>query len=332
MLIKIFRNFFCFLFIIHAAPALAIDLEQAPEVRNYLQEISQRYHLDLNQLEAWFSQVQFNEKIIEKFKQPPPPTVPQPWQLRKMKVLSPELVSRGVTFWKKNATVLAKAEKKYGIPAKVIVSIFGIETNYGQHMGNYTAINSLATFAFFSSYKRAYFKNELTQFLLLTREQGWNPFSIRSSFDGGLGLPQFMPSSYREYAIDADGDKHSNLFTDRKDAIASIGNYLNKKGNWKKGVPIAVSAKIINHHKYKELLKEKGKPHFTLAQLKDYGIVPSKKVPPHLPVGVVFFSTQHGVVPWITFPNYNAIRAYNGSPAYAVAVVELGNKMTLLHK
>lgn len=301
----------------------AIDLKQAPEVQSYLQEISKTHGFDLDQLNHWFSQVDFDPTIIKKFQQPPPP--PKPWRIYQKKNIA-SLIEPGMAFSKKYQKILASAERHYGVPAKTIAAIIGIETVYGTHIGNYSAFESLTTYAFHVPRRRPYFESELTAFLLLSREQNWDIFKVQSSVDGGLGIPQFMPSSYRRFAVDADGNGKMNLFTNFNDAIASVGNYL-KKAGWQKGEPIAVPAKILVPEKYKALLKEDGTPKFTLQTLRSYGIAPLKSAPRNLKTGVVFFEGKKGLEVWLTFPNYLVIRSYNRSPAYDVAVAELGNLM-----
>lgn len=304
----------------------ALNLKHAPAVNQYLLEVSREYDFDLKQLHDWYRHVQFDHKIYEKMNRAAI-SYPIPWRVYRKSRVTALRVQRGAEFWHENHTILSKAEKKYGVPASVIVAILGMETNYGQNQGSYEALNSLTTFAFFSPKRRDYFRNELTQFLLLSRDQGWDPLTIKSSYDGGLGMAQFMPDSYRTYAVASHPEKPSDLFHNKQDAINSIGNYLQRKG-WRHGQTIAIQAKVISKQQLKRLRHEEGKPHFTLKELHDYGLAPVGKIPKDLPIGVLPLEGDHDMEYWLTFPNFSIIRTYNLSKMYAMAVYQLNKEIT----
>jgi len=324
----------CFLLFFYALPSFS-NVTQSPAVKAYIAELHNKYGFSTQQLNHWFSQVQFNQSIIEKMNQPYKAAKPTPWYEYRARFVTPTRIQKGVEFWNANAAALAQAQKQYGVAAQTIVAIFGIETNYGENKGNYSALEALTTFAFYHPKRKAYFRNELTEFLLLTRQEGWDPLTIKSSFDGGLGYPQFMPSSYRTYAVNADHTGGSDLFNDRRDAIASIANYLQKKG-WQPNQPIAAQAKLLGSQyeekNYRELLTQNGKPQFTLAELALYGLEPLSPAPQNLPVGILFLDYGEQLIPWITFPNYAVIKKYNTQANYVMVANELGQKISEARK
>lgn len=323
------KQFFLFLvvFLSTISPTgWALDLKQAPAVSEYLHEVSRDYDFDLQQLHDWYRRVQFDRKIYEQMHQVAV-SLPVPWYIYRKTRVTPLRVQGGVEFWQENHVTLSKAEKQYGVPAGVIVAILGMETNYGRDQGNYEALNALTTFAFFSPRRRDYFRNELTQFLLLSRDQGWDPLAIKSSYDGGLGMAQFMPDSYRIYAVASHPGRPSDLFQNKQDVINSIGNYLQRKG-WHRGQPIAKQAKVIDKQALKHLKQEEGEPHFTWQELHRYGLAPVGKIPKDLPIGVLTLDGAHGAEYWLTFPNFPVIRSYNASKMYAMAVYQLAQEIT----
>lgn len=303
------------------AASFALDLRHEPQVRAYIAAVSKKYDFDENQLTAWFRQVQFVPEVIAKMTVPPGRVIP--WYAYRNLFITDERISEGVAFWRKNAKALAAAEREYGVPASVIVGIIGVETSYGGNKGHFSAFDTLSTLAFRYPPRSKFFLNELTQFLLLTREQGWNPFSIKGSYAGALGLAQFMPSSYRTYAVSADSNGFSDLFHNNRDAIFSIANYMQKKG-WRAGEPVALPAKVVNQN-FRSLSDPDGRLRFSVGELANYGLVPEKHVSSQARAGVLFLEGDDAWEHWITFANFQVIKRYNASNRYALVVYELGS-------
>lgn len=313
--------FFC----CYTHAALAIDLSKRPDIQAYIEHISQKYDFNAAELTNYFNQVHFFKMTAPKVK-PAKPSKPTPYYVYRRQFI-PSRIQPGVAYHEEHSARLHATEKHYGVPRGVILGILGIETGYGVNTGHSSAFQGLVTLAFNHPYRRDYFRSELTSYLLLCRERNWNPLRVQSSFDGGLGLPQFMPSSYREYAVRAFSDgRKPNLF-ENDDAIASIGNYLRAKG-WQADMPIISPAKIINPKLAHHIPPEGTKTKLTLAELKSrYGVVPSQKeFPSHLKANVLFLQTHHGKAqqPWIAFENFSVIKRYNNSTNYAMTVYELG--------
>lgn len=310
-------------FYTHAS--FAIDLSTRPDIREYIQTISQKYHFNQAQLTSWFNQIELFKPTIRKVKKAGKPV---PFYVYRNAIVTPHRIRAGVAYWQKHRKTLEAAEKRYGVPAKVIIGILGIETTYGEDTGRHSAFQGLATLAFSHPRRRDYFTTELTQYLLLCREHHWNPLAIRSSFDGGLGLPQFMPSSYREYAVSANPHRKPNLLKNNQDAIFSIANYLRAKG-WQPGEPVAVRAKVIHDHNMAAINPD-GKAKFTLPELKHYGLIPMQKVPTHLKAGVLLLEYPNGMEKWLSFKNFSVIKAYNSHINYPMTIYALGDAISTI--
>lgn len=307
----------------YTLPSVAIDINANPEVRVYINTISKKYHYDEQNLYRWFSAINFNQSIIASMEKP---GEAKPWPDYRRIFIQPERIQMGATYWRTHAKALKAAEKHHGVPAKIIVGIIGVETYYGKNKGSSPVLEALATIAFKYPPRSEYFRNELTEFLLLSREQHWDPLTIKGSYAGAMGLPQFMPSSYRTYAVDGSRSGYINLFDDHQDVVASVANYLEKKG-WHRGEPTVVPAKALSHHKPMTEAEANGKLDYSLQQLADMGFVPAVSVPKNLKVGLLGFETEHGMQYWITFHNFQVIKRYNNSGKYALVVDTLGESV-----
>lgn len=304
----------------YTLPSAAIDLGVNPEVRSYINTIVKKYNYSEKDLYRWFNIIDFNQGIISSMEKP---GEAKPWLDYRRIFIQPERIQMGANYWRTHAKALKAAEKHHGVPAKIVVGIIGVETYYGKNKGSSPVLEALATIAFKYPPRSKYFTNELTEFLLLCREQHWDPLAIRGSYAGAMGLPQFMPSSYRTYAVDGSQNGYINLFDDHQDVVASVANYLEKKG-WHRGEPTVVPAKALPHHKAMTEAEANGKLNYTLKQLAEMGFVPAVAVPQHLKVGLLGFETEQGTQYWITFHNFQVIKRYNNSGKYALVVDTLG--------
>jgi membrane-bound lytic murein transglycosylase B len=316
------------LLLFFASASFAIDLSHHPEIRSYIEKLSKDYQFDQSQLTKWFNQVNFDTHIIEKMNAP---AEVKPWYVYRNALITPDRITDGVNFWKQNEKALKTAEKRYGVPAYIIVGIIGVETNYGTNKGSFPVMSALTTLAFKYPKRASYFQSELTNFLLLSRELSWDPLTIKGSYAGAIGYPQFMPSSYRKYALDYDGDGKVDLIANSDDAILSIANYLKLHG-WEHGKVIKMRANVKGD-KYAELSNSKNpKQQYTVKQLKSYGVIPEHHVSSSLKANVIDLEDTQEMQHWLTFDNFKVIKTYNSSAKYAMAVCQLGEEISSAKK
>ena len=222
-----------------SAPTVA-ELPEQEDMRAFITEMSQRHGFNRAQLDAWFKAARVRSDVIAAISRP---AESKPWYEYRPIFLQPTRIEGGAVFWNENAKVLQHAEEVYGVSPQIIVAILGVETRYGRHQGNYRVMDSLVTLAFNYPPRSAFFKDELEQYLLLTREEGIDPLAMTGSYAGAMGQTQFISSSYRHYAVDFDGDGKRDLWNDTADAIGSIANYLKAHG-WERGGAVAVQATV----------------------------------------------------------------------------------------
>jgi membrane-bound lytic murein transglycosylase B len=306
----------------HAAEK-ASYLEKAT-VQAFIQEMEQKHQLTRDSVEALLKEANHDQIVLRNIKKP---AENLEWKDYERLLIKPNRVAEGIIFWKKHDDILRQAETKYGVPAKIIVAILGIETNYGSMTGHHRVLDALATLSFDYPPRSAFFRQELAQFLLLAKElKVINPLMIKGSYAGAIGIPQFMPSSYRCFAVDSDNKGYSNLIDNTKDAIFSVAHYLQKNG-WIKQAPVILPAYILdNFHPSKTFNKlidnqilqsidEWKKHHIDL--------VPSIKWT-SLPLAqLIKLNTHYGWQYWFAFHNFSVIKTYNKSILYSMAVYKL---------
>ncbi len=297
----------------------ATNYAARPDVQQFIKQVSSKDKFSKMQLTELFSQIKPNQTIIHNMTTP---HEAMPWYTYYPIFLQADRAQEGADFWHKHAATLAYAQKRYGVPPEIIVAILGVETRYGQRQGKYSAFDALSTLAFDYPPRSPYFKSELEHYLLLTREASFDPLSLKGSYAGALGAAQFMPSSYRHYAICYSGKGHSDLFNNADDAIVSIANYFAVHG-WQAGGPVAVKAKIIGY-RYTYLPAQNLNPQLTLGQFAHcYGIYPAKPYALQEKASLIVLANKTGVEDWLGFHNFYVITRYNTSKMYAMAVYQL---------
>ena len=303
-----------------AAPSSSID---ADKIRVFAREMAQQHQFDQAELEQLLKNARIHQTILDAISRP---AEAKPWHEYRPIFVNKQRIKGGVAFWNDNALTLKKASQKYGVPAEIIVAIIGVETRYGQHKGRFPVIDSLSTLAFAYPPRSRFFRGELKQFLLMTREENINPLKQLGSYAGAMGLPQFIASSFRNYAVDFDGDGTRDLWNNTSDAIGSVANYFKRHG-WKQGEPIAHRA-IIRGQKYKKLLNDDLKPQWSLAQLRSHGVQPAQKVPAKLEGTLLELDTGTSKPEyWLGWDNFYVITRYNHSAHYSMAVFQLANEI-----
>ncbi len=288
------------------------------EIDGFIQQMVDKHQFDADALHRLFADAKLRQDIIEAISRP---AEAKPWYDYRPIFVTRSRVQGGVRFWQEHAAELQKAEQVYGVPAPIIVAILGVETRYGKHAGRYRVLDSLSTLAFAYPPRSRFFRSELEQYLLMTREEQVDPASLLGSYAGAMGQPQFISSSFRAYAVDFDGDGKRDLWNDAGDAIGSVANYFKRHG-WRAGEPVAQPARITGAVPQK-LLDAGIKPQFSLAELTRHG-VQLKGDPPKGVDGALFaLETRDGPEYWVGWNNFYVITRYNHSPLYAMAVYQL---------
>ncbi|MEW8561499.1 MAG: lytic murein transglycosylase B, partial [Candidatus Thiodiazotropha sp.] len=232
----------------------------------------------------------------------------------------------GVEFWRQNEALLASVSKQYGVPAEIIVAIVGVETRYGKHTGRYRVLDALTTLAFGYPKRSDFFRRELEQFLLLTREEGVDRDSAMGSYAGAMGMPQFISSSYRRYAVDHDGDGRRDLWNSKADIIASVASYFKTHG-WKPNQPITL---LTNGGEGLQTFVDAGmKPSIKLGKLLAKGVRPLNGETPAADSLTSLVKLDAGDKDefWLGLHNFYVITRYNHSNLYAMAVYQLSQQI-----
>jgi membrane-bound lytic murein transglycosylase B len=317
-----------------AVPAPPVDLTPVPfEIAraNFVRDTAARYGLDPAQIEATLAQAQFKDAIVAAMSRPAERV--KPWSEYRPMFISQARIDGGRAFLATHRDELLRVQARTGVPAQIIVAIIGVETSYGKNAGSYRVLDALYTLAF--RYPRSgdpaklerevrrelFFRDELGQLFALGREENLDIASLVGSYAGAMGLGQFMPSSYRQLAVDGDGDGKRNLFTDYDDMFSSIANYLVKKGGWVRDGAVAVPATL--RPGAEEFNPTDWTPRYSLADLAARGYQPAAPVPAGATATPVTLDGSAGKQYWLGFQNYYAITRYNISKMYAMAVYQL---------
>ncbi len=317
-----------------ASSAAPVDLTPVPfEVAraNFVRDTARRYGIPAAQIEATLAQAQVRDPIIAAMSRPAERV--KPWNEYRPMFISQARIDGGRRFLAEHRDELARVQQRTGVPAEVIVAIIGVETSYGRNAGSYRVLDALYTLAF--NYPRSgdpaklerevrrelYFRDELARLFALTRDEKLDITTIKGSYAGAMGMGQFMPSSYLDFAVDGNGDGRRDLFNSYDDVFSSIANYFVKKGGWVRGGPVAVPATLAAGRE--AFNPTEWAPTWTLSDLAQRGYQPSVPVPPGLTATPITLEGSAGRQYWLGFQNYYAITRYNLSKMYAMAVYQL---------
>jgi membrane-bound lytic murein transglycosylase B len=300
----------------HAAPG---SFASDPAVIEFARDLEQRHGFSADELLQQFAQIRPNERVLQLIR-PPVSPLQRSWERYRPRFLTERRINRGVRFWQENRSSLARASALYGVPPEIIVAIIGVETEYGGNTGGFRVLEALATLAFHYPRRAEFFRTELEQFLLLARENGFDPVDMRGSFAGAMGIPQFMPGSQRRYAVDFDGDRKIDLSGSVDDAIGSVGRFLEQHG-WEAGQPIAVRARTRGEPD-RSLIEAGIQPTLLVADLAQHGITADAS--PRATVTLVdLVSPGRPAEYWLGHNNFYVITRYNRSSFYAMSVFQL---------
>ena len=313
----------------HNVMQMGGDFANNPNAQQFIDKMVNKHGFDRQQLQEILSQAKRLDSVLRLMDNQAPTTSVKPpsgpngaWLRYRKKFITPDNVQNGVVFWNQYEDALNRAWQVYGVPPEIIVGIIGVETRWGRVMGKTRILDALATLSFNYPRRAEYFSGELETFLLMARDEQDDPLNLKGSFAGAMGYGQFMPSSYKQYAVDFSGDGHINLW-DPVDAIGSVANYFKAHG-WVKGDQVAVMANgqapgLPNDFKTK----------YSISQLAAAGLTPQQPLGNHQQASLLRLDVGTGYQYWYGLPNFYTITRYNHSTHYAMAVWQLGQAVAL---
>jgi len=298
------------------------NYSQREDVQQFIEQMVSKHQFDKDKLTQWFATATKLDSVLTSISKPAEKTLT--WKQYRPIFLTSKRIEGGVQFMKDNRVLLQRAEKEYGVPAHLVAAIIGVETYYGKRSGGTTVFDSLTTLGFDYPPRAKFFRSELEQFLLLAREEDINVKEIHGSYAGAMGMPQFISSSYRHYAVDFDGDGKRDLWNNKADVIGSVANYFKEHG-WVKNQPVVYAASADK--KIKDSGRNKLKPYTTIAQLRELGVVTDAPVDANTEVTLITFDGAQGEEHWLGLKNFYVITRYNHSALYAMAVHQLSQEL-----
>lgn len=310
-----------------AAEAPAQASTKHPGAEAFAAKAASKYQLDPEQVLAWVEQAEFKQSIVDAISRP---AEAKPWYLYRPIFLTSERIDQGVEFWREHRKEIGDAAERFGVDPQVIVAIIGVETFYGRITGNYRVLDALATLAFHypdtGNDRSEFFASELMNFFALGIEEGIPVDAVTGSYAGAMGLGQFMPSSYLEYAVDMDGDGRRDLWKSLDDIIGSVANYLHRHG-WKSGEPIVYPLTATEGARLELVADRDFKPQKSMLEVTNGGFVSALPVNDDTLVSIVRLQEEDASAYWLGFNNFYVITRYNRSPLYAMAVFELSEEI-----
>jgi len=302
--------------------------QQHPGAEEFAARAAEEYGLDQEEIATLLHDARFKQSIVDAISRP---AEAKPWYEYRPIFITDKRIRGGVEFWRENAALVSQAAEEFGVDPQIIVAIIGVETFYGRNTGGYRVLDALTTLSFYypdtGNDRSGFFSDELMQFLLLGREESLPLREVSGSYAGAMGLGQFMPSSYREYAVDLDRDGRRDLWSSMPDIIGSVANYLHRHG-WESGQPVAWPANMAPDADMALVAERDFLPKKELGEIAAGGFTPAgthagAAVAGNTLATVVRLEEADGNRYWITFKNFYVITRYNRSPLYAMAVHEL---------
>jgi membrane-bound lytic murein transglycosylase B len=294
-----------------------------PDVVHFIAMMHDRYAFDLDELATELADVKTQPATLEAISRPAEKALA--WYEYRARFITEQRITEGVAFWAEHRELLDSVVDARGVPAEIVLGILGVETHFGRIVGKFRVIDALATLAFDYPPRSAFFRSELEQLLLLAREEAIDPRTVLGSYAGAMGAAQFMPSSYRRYAIDATGDGRRDLWGDWPDVFGSVTNYLQAHG-WATGEPVLAAATIDQPHAH-SLDPRNIALDETVASLQEKGVRFDTTLPLTAPAMLVVAEQPEGVAFRVGFRNFYTITRYNHSPLYAMAVADLAAEL-----
>ncbi|HKV97169.1 MAG TPA: lytic murein transglycosylase B [Gammaproteobacteria bacterium] len=302
------------------APAVPADYTARAEVQAFIAKLVQQHGFERAWLEKTLGAAQKNDNILAAIAKP---YEAKPWYQYQPLFVNNSHIKAGVEFWNAHAALLDQVQTQYGVPPAIVVAILGVESFYGRQKGGYSVLDALSTLAFDYPARASFFQYELEQYLLMCRAGHLDPLSLSGSYAGAMGAPQFMPDSYRRYAVAFDGHDPPDIWNDWADIIGSVANYLHLQGWQPQGlvaVPAAVPLVIAN--------PPATLTPTTVGALRTAGVMTSTGLANDTPAMLVALQLQDGTQYWLGLDNFRAILQYNRSPLYAMAIYDLATRIS----
>lgn len=312
--------------LIAALPALASGYDRRPEVREFIREMVERHGFVEHELSFLFSRAIRREPILQAIS-PPGPGRGRSWNEYRGLFVNARQIRGGAAFWSAHRRTLARAAREYGVPEEIIVAIIGIETLYGRNMGRWRVVDALTTLAFDYPPRAPFFRSELEKYLVFARDEGFDVFSVRGSYAGAIGIPQFMPSSHLAYAVDFDGDGTIDLRGSPVDAIGSVANFLKAHG-WRPGETILLPASVSGEG-WRAVSDGSVLPRFPLADIRNAGVAFSGGDPAAQGIVIELSNRDAPAEFRVGLQNFYVLTRYNRSSFYASAVHDLATELRL---
>jgi len=304
----------------------SVNYAQREDVKQFIDEMVEQHQFDRAYLEQKFATAKRLDNVLESIAKPAEKELT--WKQYRPIFVTSKRTTKGKVFMQKHRETLARAEKKYGVPVEIIAAIIGVESYYGKHTGKYTIFDSLTTLGFDYPKRSKFFKSELKQFLLLSKEENIDVDEMTGSYAGAMGMPQFISSSYRRYAVDFDGDGKRDLWNSVPDVIGSVANYFSEHG-WQTGDTVAHQALVKNTSVVKG--ENKLKPYESVAQFKQQGVTmkqnPKAGFDDKQLATLLKLEGKKGDEYWLGLKNFYVITRYNHNEMYAMAVFQLSEKL-----
>jgi membrane-bound lytic murein transglycosylase B len=317
-----------------ASAALSAPPAQKPygkrdDVQAFVRQMAERHGFVEKELNFLFSRARREPAILAAI-EPPKDAKARSWLTYRARFVTDLRIAEGVAFWRRHAAALERAAREHGVPEEIIVAIIGVETLYGRQMGTWRVIDALSTLAFDYPPRAEFFRGELEQYLLFARDTGIDVFSVRGSYAGAIGIPQFMPGSYRRFAVDFDADGAIDLRASPADAIGSVANFLARHG-WQRGERVHLPARVTSTNTiavHRELVDLGIEPKTPLSEMKRYGVETRTDLALTTPVALIELESPGAATEYrLGLRNFFVLTRYNRSVLYASAVTDLAQEI-----
>lgn len=292
------------------------------DVQKYIGTLVEEHGFNEAQLTDLFDRAERKQSILDAISRPAERTLK--WHEYRKIFLTDSRVNLGVEFWLENRKALERAHEQFGVAPEIIVAIIGVETRYGRNAGNYRVVDALTTLGFDYPPRSKFFRKELTEFLLLAREEGKDPFKLKGSYAGAMGYGQFIPSSFRAYAVDFDDDGLRDIWNNKQDAIGSVANYFSVHG-WQGTQAVVVPVEVTTEAA-KAVANDGLDLKYRAADLEELGVV-VPEIDAETPSALFRFENKDGDEYWLAFNDFYVITRYNRSRMYSLAVYQLSQAL-----